>query len=310
MSVPGGPPPMQQLPQHPMQPLHQPAGATGPADPAKSTAIALCIAAVLILVGTVSKSWFSADMRGASVHLGVMGGEVCESGHCIDIPIDKLGKRMPELEFFAMIGMLGGFAAAAAAGVFGGMTLAGKKDKLPPLKLAQIAYGIASFGMTAFFIRIIAEGGKGDVGPSWAIVPGLGGVIFAFVMTNKLKAFLPTAPALPAGAPQPGGFYGHQGYANSSQPMQPQNPYANQSQPMQPQNPYANQSQPMQPQNPYANQSQPMQNPYANQSQPMQPQMGAPPAQQQQHPCPRCGTPLQFVAQYQRWFCPRENNYV
>ncbi|NVB84862.1 MAG: hypothetical protein HOV81_41210 [Kofleriaceae bacterium] len=306
MSVPGGPPPMQQMPHHAMQPSHQPAG---PADPAKSTAIALCIAAVLVLVGTVSKSWFSAGHRDTSIHLGVMGGEVCEDGRCMDIPMDKLGKSMPELEFFALVGMLGGFAAAAAAGVFGGMTLAGKKDKLPPIKLAQIAYGIASFGMTAFFIRVIAEGGKGDVNPSWAVVPGLGGVIFAAVMTKKLKAFLPTAPAQPAGAPHgaPGGFYGQQGYANSSQPMPPQNPYANQSQPMPPQNPYANQSQPMQP---YG--SQQPQNPYANQSQPMQPQMAPPPGPPpaQQHACPRCGTPLQFVAQYQRWFCPRENNYV
>ncbi len=260
-----------------MQPMHQhPPASAGPADPAKGTAIALCIAAVLILVGTVSKSWFSAGHRDESIHLGLMGGEVCDGSRCIDIPMDRLGKKMPELELFAMVGMLGGFAAAAAAGVFGGMTLAGKKGQLPPLKLGQVAYGIASFGMTAFFIRIIAEGGKGDVNPSWAIVPGIGGVIFAAAMTKKLKSFLPAPgqPALPAGAP-PQGFYGQQGYANQSQPMPPQNPYA-------------------------------------NQSQPMQPQMGAPPGPppQQQHPCPRCGTPLQFVAQYQRWFCPRENNYV
>jgi hypothetical protein len=26
--------------------------------------------------------------------------------------------------------------------------------------------------------------------------------------------------------------------------------------------------------------------------------------------CPRCGSPLQFVAQYQRWYCTRENQYV
>jgi DNA-directed RNA polymerase subunit RPC12/RpoP len=26
-------------------------------------------------------------------------------------------------------------------------------------------------------------------------------------------------------------------------------------------------------------------------------------------PCAACGTPLQFVHQYQRWFCPRCNQY-
>jgi hypothetical protein len=66
-----------------------------------------------------------------------------------------------------------------------------------------------------------------------------------------------------------------------------------------------------QPSQPYAQQSQPM-NP--QQSQPMQPQMAPPampPPQQQAVPsCPRCGTQLHFVAQYQRWFCPREQQYV
>jgi len=33
-------------------------------------------------------------------------------------------------------------------------------------------------------------------------------------------------------------------------------------------------------------------------------------AQQQQHACPRCGQPLQFVAQYQRWYCGSEQQYV
>jgi len=27
-------------------------------------------------------------------------------------------------------------------------------------------------------------------------------------------------------------------------------------------------------------------------------------------PCPRCGQPLEFVAQYQRWFCRQEQQYV
>ncbi len=41
------------------------------------------------------------------------------------------------------------------------------------------------------------------------------------------------------------------------------------------------------------------------QQQPMQPQ-GAP----QQYPCPRCQAPLQWAAQYQRWFCARCQQYV
>lgn len=50
--------------------------------------------------------------------------------------------------------------------------------------------------------------------------------------------------------------------------------------------------------------------------QPMQPQMQQPQMQQpqaagqQQYPCPRCQTPLQWAAQYQRWFCGRCQQYA
>jgi hypothetical protein len=60
---------------------------------------------------------------------------------------------------------------------------------------------------------------------------------------------------------------------------------------------------------PYGNQSQPMQ-PYANQAQPMAQPQQPPPGAAPVHNCPRCGTQLHFVAQYQRWFCPREQQYV
>lgn len=65
-----------------------------------------------------------------------------------------------------------------------------------------------------------------------------------------------------------------------------------------------------------AQQSQPMQPYGAQQSQPMQPYGGQPQQMQQPQPqqgvpnCPRCGTPLQFVQQYQRWFCSREQQYI
>jgi hypothetical protein len=40
------------------------------------------------------------------------------------------------------------------------------------------------------------------------------------------------------------------------------------------------------------------------------PQGGPPPQAQAAPSCPRCGQPLQFVAQYQRWFCGYEQQYV
>jgi hypothetical protein len=76
----------------------------------------------------------------------------------------------------------------------------------------------------------------------------------------------------------------------------------------------------MQPQAPYG-QPPMQQQPYQQQRpvSPMQPQAQPQQAVASTMPgpgaggaptCPRCGSPLQFVAQYQRWFCSRENQYV
>jgi hypothetical protein len=48
--------------------------------------------------------------------------------------------------------------------------------------------------------------------------------------------------------------------------------------------------------------------PYAPHAPPPQAAPAMPPPQV--HNCPRCGTQLQFVAQYQRWFCPSEQQYL
>jgi hypothetical protein len=266
-----------------------------PADPARTAAIMLVVAAVLILIGTVSKNWISGGRGSKDIHIGPMGAEACMESVCLDIPTRGIDG---DIEAIMVLAMISGFASAAAAGTFGGMALAGKRDRIPvPPKLANVAFGLAAFSMTFFVIRMISE--KGEL--SWAGFPAIGGVILAGAGLKKLVPFLAARPALPAGAP-----YGGQPYAQQSQPMQPYGQQPSQPYGQQPSQPYAQQSQPMNPQ-----QSQPMQ---PQQSQPMQPQMAPPampPPQQQAVPsCPRCGTQLHFVAQYQRWFCPREQQYV
>jgi hypothetical protein len=115
----------------------------------------------------------------------------------------------------------------------------------------------------------------------------------------------------PQGAPGSGGYPqggAPAGYPQQGYPPQGQQPAAQQSQPMQPQS--AQQSQPMQPQS--AQQSQPIQPQSAQQSQPMQPMATAAsqPAAQAGPPHPTCGTPATWVAQYNRWFCTRCNQYL
>ena len=303
-----------------------PAPAAKPADHVKTAGIMLAVAAVLILVGTVSKSWI-ASPESDEVHMGPRGIEACMDSVCVDVPTRGLDT---DIEVMMMIAMISGFASAAAAGVFGGMALARRTDwvVIPP-GLANLCFALAALSMTVFLVRMIGE--KGEV--SWAGFAAIGGVVVAAAGLMTLRPHLGTgAPgahqqARPMQPIQPYGSqpYQQSPYANQSQPMQPQ-PYANQSQPMQ--QPYANQSQPMQPQPQYGSQpqhgSQPYQQPQHGSQPYQQPQHGSqpyqqpqmapphtPPPQQQAAPsCPRCGTQLHFVGQYQRWFCPREQQYV
>ncbi|HEY5951060.1 MAG TPA: hypothetical protein VIV40_36465 [Kofleriaceae bacterium] len=312
----GAPAPMQPPPGGSYPPTAS--AAPKPADPAKSAAIMLLVAAALILVGTVSKNWVSGGRGSKDIHIGPLGGEACMGSVCVDIPT----RGVPgDIEAIMVIALISGFASAAAAATFGGLAFANKTDKIPvPPKLAHMAFGLAAFSMTFFLIRMISE--KGEI--SWAGFPAIAGVVLAGIGLKKLTPFLAARPALPPGAQQSQGMQPQQQYGSQPYQQQPyqQQPY--QQQPYQ-QQPYSQQSQGMPPQQP--NQSQPM-HPYANQSQPMQPQQQygsqpyaqqpqvGPPAMppqapaQQVHNCPRCGTQLQFVAQYQRWFCPREQQYV
>jgi hypothetical protein len=258
--------------------------ASGPPDPARTAAILLCVAAGLLFIGMVSKSWVTASMgsRDAEIHIGPMGVEACHGGMCIDTPT---GKMPGDVELIMMIALLSGFASVAVAGVFGGMTLAHKKDKIPmPPRVGQILFGVAAGAFVIFIIRIFSEGGHG-LGPGWAMLPGIGGAILASVGIKMLSPFLAQG-ALPAGS----GF----GQPWGQQPYGQQPGYGQ---------PNAQQSQPMQP---YGQQPQ---------AQPGYGQQAAAPQQAQPQQtdvanCPRCGQPLQFVQQYQRWFCAREQQYV
>jgi hypothetical protein len=56
---------------------------------------------------------------------------------------------------------------------------------------------------------------------------------------------------------------------------------------------------------------QPMQQGMPGQPMPQQqPMAAAPQGGQQQYPCPRCQAPLQWAAQYNRWFCARCQQYA
>jgi hypothetical protein len=335
MSVPGGPPAM-----HPQPPgAGFPSGGGPPrlADPAATPAKMLAVSALLMFVGLLSKSWVtaSAGFRDMKVAIGPLGAEACAGSICHNTPTDKLPGDIVLVMWLAVIA---GFASVALAGWLGGATLLGKRDKYPPVKLAQLAFGLATFSFVFFIIRMFSEGTRG-LGPGWASFPAIIGVVLASVGLKKLRPFLPEAgaPQAPYGqasygqpphgqpastAPhpygQPAAGHGQQPPQAYGQPLgappygQPQGaaPYG---QPQAAAPPYG------QPQAaaPYG---QPQGAPGYGQPQSMPSHVpppqgmaappGSPPQQQAVPNCSRCGQPLQFVAQYQRWFCAREQQYV
>src|SRR5262245_61470720 len=124
-----------------------------PPDPARSAGIMLLVASVLILIGLISKNWVS--FGDGQIHVGPMGVEMCGSGMCVDVPGDK---GMPgDISLVRVLAMIAGFASVGAAGLFGGMTLAGKRDRLPAPKLANVAFGLAAFSFVYFVIRVLIE---------------------------------------------------------------------------------------------------------------------------------------------------------
>ena len=281
---------------YPPQPQAQPPAAAppgaGPSKPldAKTIAFILLGCALLILIATVTKSWGTGGGgRRGGVGIGPLGLEACMGSMCQSIPWSAAkGGMGSDIQVFAILSALTGFAAVAAAATFGGMIVAGKTAKLPPIKLAMGVFGAAAFSMTFFAMRVATS--IKQVSISWSAFVGLAGVITGGVMLRKLQAIL---AATPAAGWQQHGYAPQQGYPPQGYPQQP----PQQGYPQQPQQGY-----PQQPQQGYP-------------QQPQQPQQAAQPAAapqaaQQTYPCATCGGSLVFVAQYQRWFCERCQKYA
>ncbi|MBA3394418.1 MAG: hypothetical protein H0T89_17365 [Deltaproteobacteria bacterium] len=273
--------------------------AAKPFDP-KIAAFVLLGCGVAILIAIFTKSW--ATGRGGDVGVGPLGVEACFRGICRDV---GWGNVDGDIKVFGYLSIITGLGAAAMCGVYGGMLLANKRDKLPPYKLGNAALGAGAFAMTFFTVRLL---GESQASVSWSPLLGIGGVITAGVFLRKLKAALGspagTVPMSWGTAPHhgpPGGQpYGQQPGQYGQQPVHGQPTHGH---PMQ-------HGQPVLP-GQYA--QQPVQQPGQYGQQPMQQQPvahGPPPQAGTGTPCPRCTNHMVFVAQYQRWFCERCQQYA
>jgi hypothetical protein len=259
-------------PQPPVYPQQppQPQGPPAAANPGQTGGILMLVACLALAIGTFTKSWVTASWD-----------EGTES-----VKMGPLGIEVCDRDECESIGWSkiergdADIKVTAQLSLFAGiasLVCAGIAGIMALSRSAQkIPVGVfvgifsASAGVMAYFVVRSMSDGKGEISPG----PGYSSVlaIGGIMMASiVLKTMLGPLRKPLLAAPAAHGY--------------PQQPY--QGQPMQ--------QQPMQ------------QQPYAQPGQQMAP---PPPPQQMAQACPRCRGQLQYVAQYQRYFCPACQQYA
>jgi hypothetical protein len=258
--------------------------------PSPVPSILLFAGTLFLAIGLLGRGWTSHDGEGLSVHTGPVWGTVCFEDF-------RGGDEMKcETTFFLKDLGKGSFGPARLLGLlFILLSLTGmvmspiagfillKKQRSATSLLTLIFAGGGLLIVILLFAYAAIDSPKHFDLPGYGFFLYFLGSVLAVVgaIMGMMRARGAAAGMLPQPYPMPG-----QGYA----PQQPHYP---------PQQPY-----PPQAQQPYP--PQPQQSPYApgGQQQPYNPQ-----AAQQGPAHPTCGTPMTWAAQYNRWFCPRCNQY-
>ena len=217
---PPGPPPQQ--PFVPNQVPNQPRPAAA-ANPAQTVAIVMIVCAVLILVGTISKSWLVGGDAEESGKIGLTGIEECEGSQCRPVPWEMLERAIgSEVPTMATLGVVFGIAAAAMSGLCGLLALM-RSTKSAPVGLTRLALGLAAGMQTAFVVRILAEmKSASGIGPGWALFVSFGGIIASAIVLASLNTHVKAAKAAVAGAAAPAAAASANPY--QQQPMQQYQP--------------------------------------------------------------------------------------
>jgi hypothetical protein len=149
---------------------------------ARNAAIALCGAALLLLVGLVSHGWFTG--RGDS-SVGLLGVEECRRAMCRSMNWFDIPRAPAELKLFATIGIIGivgaiGFLAQAAIMLF---RREAHRVMMVPL---NAALGIAAFGCFSFFFHLTFGELSHKLSASYAGVLAMAGIIGASIVIGTI----------------------------------------------------------------------------------------------------------------------------
>ncbi|MEZ4403055.1 MAG: hypothetical protein R3B06_23735 [Kofleriaceae bacterium] len=154
--------------------------------------IVLLVLAALLLVGTVSSSWFTPSRGSGGV--GLTGVEACRGGECRSVSWGDMPKAPKDLAALGWFGLLGGLSAVGVTVAAGVMGLTGKAQRIP-FKPFSIVYGLAACSMTMFFMRVLTEFTRG-LSIGFAGILAIGALIAISVLVKLVST--PTAAPAPA----------------------------------------------------------------------------------------------------------------
>jgi hypothetical protein len=136
-------------------------------------------AALVALIGLVTKSWFTVPGGG----VGLTGVEACRGSHCMSMSWSDIPKIPSDIPLFAWLGLLSGLAAVGAAATMGGMLLAGKTAKIP-LKAVNVVLGVAAFSTTMFLMRLYSDDPK-HATFGWSGFVAIAGIVAIGALTKQ-----------------------------------------------------------------------------------------------------------------------------
>jgi hypothetical protein len=151
-------------------------------DRARNAAIALCGAAVLLLVGLISHAWFTARGDGG---VGLLGVEECRRAMCRSMNWFDIPRAPAEVKLFSTIGIIGlvgaiGFLAQAALMLF---RREAHRVMMVPL---NAALGIAAFGCFSFFFHLTFGELSRRLSVSYAGILAMAGIIGASIVIGTM----------------------------------------------------------------------------------------------------------------------------
>jgi hypothetical protein len=146
-------------------------------DPrARNAAIVLAVCGVVMLVGLVSRAWFST--RGGNV--GLIGLEECRGALCRGISWFDVKRAPTELKMFSTIGIIG-IVGAIAFLLQAAVMLARREAHRVMMVPLNAALGIAAFGCFSFFFHLSFGEMSRKLSTSYAGLLAMGGIIGASI---------------------------------------------------------------------------------------------------------------------------------